>query len=88
MSGYKFYRYQGYSYLIEDGSHGEPVAAFMLQPDGTLVPIERAWQIVLVDNPPITEAEAYLSSGAKWMNLSTQNTSALEQEIDISWDYI
>ncbi len=64
-SDFKYYRFEGYSYRVKEDPEGKPVAAYVLQLDGTWLPAVWGWQVLLLNNLPITEEEAFLLAGIK-----------------------
>ncbi len=70
-SKFRFYRYEGYSYRVELDSEGKPIAAFILQLDGSWSPLIWGWQAIMENNPAITEEQAFLLAGIKNLNNST-----------------
>ncbi len=74
-SNFKFYRYEGYSYRLEEDSEGKLIAAFILQLDGSWVPLTWGWQAIIENNSPITEEQAFLLAGIKNLNHTTADVS-------------
>jgi hypothetical protein len=62
---FKYYRYEGYSYRIEHNPDGVPVGCSSLELDGSWLPVTFGWQVILDNNTPITEGQAFLLAGVK-----------------------
>ncbi len=67
----KYYRYKGYSFSIEFDSGGNPVSGAILRSNGSWMPIDFGWEIIIHNNITISEEKAFLLEGIKkFINLS------------------
>ncbi len=64
-SNFKYYRYEAESYRVEEDTDGKPIAASVLQLDGTWAPVTWGWNVILTNNNPIIEEDAFLLAGIK-----------------------
>jgi len=60
---FKYYRYEGYSYRIGFDSNGNPIGGAALRSNGSWMPIDFGWEIIMRNNSPISEDEAYRLAG-------------------------
>jgi hypothetical protein len=60
---YKYYRYDDYSYRIVFDSNVTPVGGAILKSDGSWFIINFGLDLIMENNPPISEAEAFRLAG-------------------------
>ncbi len=77
MSGtFRFYRFEGYSYRVEEDADGKPIGCYQLQLDGSWSPVTWGWQAILISNVPIPEEQAFMLAGIKNLNTLIPNLNS------------
>ncbi len=62
---FKYYMYERYSYRVEFDTAGNPIACAILRSNGSWYQIDFGCEIIIKNNSPISEDEAYLLAGVK-----------------------
>lgn len=65
VNSYKYYRYKGFSFRVEQDAKGQSIDFWILQSNGTWLPLGAGWDALMTQGIPVSEKKAFLLSGTK-----------------------